>query len=125
MKILTVDDSKTIRRIIKGMIATLGYEPIEADCGAAAMKILGSNGEGIALIMLDWNMPGMSGLEVLEAIKGKEGLKDIPVMMVTTEAEQSNIVKAIKSGAASYLTKPFAQEALAAQIIECLELGGG
>jgi two-component system chemotaxis response regulator CheY len=125
MKILTIDDSRTIRRIIKGIIETLGYEPLEADCGASAMKLLGEDGEGVALILLDWNMPGMNGLEVLQAIKSDEGLKDIPVMMVTTEAEKANIVQAIQSGASNYLTKPFAQEDLAAKIMESLGIGGG
>ncbi len=118
MKILTVDDSKTIRCIIKGMIETLGYEAIEADCGATAMKILAKSDGNIALVILDWNMPGMNGLEVLQAIKGDDGLKDIPVMMVTTEAEKSNIVKAIQSGASNYLTKPFVQDDLAMKIME-------
>ncbi|MCP3677256.1 MAG: response regulator, partial [Deltaproteobacteria bacterium] len=119
-----VDDSKTIRLIIRGIIETLGYEPLEADCGATAMRMLGESSEGVALVLLDWNMPGMNGLEVLQAIKGDDGLKDIPVMMVTTEAEKSNIVTAIQSGASNYLTKPFVQEDLAAKIMECLGMGG-
>ncbi|MFQ5330094.1 MAG: response regulator [Thermodesulfobacteriota bacterium] len=74
MKILTVDDSRIIRRILRGMIETLGYEPVEADCGTAAIELLGNDGAGVALVLLDWNMPGMNGLEVLEAIKGDDGL---------------------------------------------------
>ncbi len=123
MKIMTVDDSRIIRTIIKGIIATLGYETVEADCGAAALKLLGQTDADVSLILLDWNMPGMNGLEVLQAIKADENLKDIPVMMVTTEAEKSNIVKAIQNGAANYLTKPFQQEELAGKIMECLGMG--
>lgn len=123
MKILTVDDSRIIRKIIKGIIETLGYETAEADCGTAALELLGKDKGEIGLILLDWNMPGMNGLEVLQAIKAEDSLKDLPVMMVTTEAEKSNIVKAIQSGASNYLTKPFQQEELAAKIMECLGMG--
>jgi len=124
MKILTADDSKIIRRIIKGIIGTLDYEALEADCGDAALEILGKQGDDISLVLLDWNMPGMNGLEVLQAIKADDSLKDTPVMMVTTEAEKGNIVKAIQNGAANYLTKPFRQEDLVVKIMECLGMGG-
>jgi len=124
MKITTVDDSRIIRKIIKGVISTLEYETVEADCGSAAMELLGKDNGDIALVLLDWNMPGMNGLEVLQAIKADKRLKDIPVMMVTTEAEKSNIVTAIQSGAANYLTKPFEQEELVTKIMECLGMGG-
>ncbi len=124
MKILTVDDSRMIRTIIKGVIETLDYEAVEAECGSAAMEILGRDGDEIALVLLDWNMPGMNGLEVLQAIKAEDSLKHIPVMMVTTEAEKSNIVRAIQSGAVNYLTKPFQQQDLVAKIMECLGMGG-
>ncbi len=124
MKILTVDDSRIIRKIIKGVIETLDYETAEADCGDAALEVLGRESKEIALVLLDWNMPGMNGLEVLQAIKADASLREIPVMMVTTEAEKSNIVKAIQSGAANYLTKPFEHEELTAKIMECLGMGG-
>jgi len=124
MKILTVDDSRIIRRIIKGVISTLDYETVEADCGDAALEILGRQGDEISLVLLDWNMPGMNGLEVLQTIKADDSIKDIPVMMVTTESEKGNIVKAIQNGADNYLTKPFVQEDLVAKIMECLGMGG-
>ncbi len=124
MKILTVDDSRMIRTIIKGVIETLDYEAVEAECGAAALEVLGKQGAEIALVLLDWNMPGMNGLEVLKAIKADDSLRHIPVMMVTTEAEKGNIVRAIQSGAANYLTKPFQQQDLVTKIMECLGMGG-
>jgi two-component system chemotaxis response regulator CheY len=124
MKILTVDDSRMIRTIIKGVIETLDYEAVEAECGAAAMEVLEKDAADIALVLLDWNMPGMNGLEVLQAIKANDALKHIPVMMVTTEAEKSNIVRAIQSGAVNYLTKPFQQQDLVTKIMECLGMGG-
>ena len=124
MKILTVDDSRMIRTIIRGVIETLGYEALEADCGEAALEVLGKEAVDVALVLLDWNMPGMNGLEVLQALKAREETRDIPVMMVTTEAEKSNIVRAIQNGAVNYLTKPFRQEDLEARIMESLGMGG-
>ena len=91
MKILTVDDSLTIRKIIGSVISMLGYEACEADSGAASLEILLHGSDDIALVLLDWNMPGMSGFEVLEIIKSNEKLRHIPVMMVTTEGENGNI----------------------------------
>jgi len=77
----------------------------------------------IDLVLLDWNMPEMSGYDVLIEIKSSEKYKDIPVMMVTTEGQKSNIVAAIRMGAANYLTKPFTVEELETKIKECLEEG--
>ena len=120
MNILTVDDSNTIRRIIGGIILTLGYGILEANCGVEALKVLKKNKGDVGLILLDWNMPGMNGLELLEEIKADDDFKDIPVIMVTTEGEKNYIVKAIQAGAANYMTKPFTQEGLATKIIECI-----
>ena len=124
MKILTVDDSRMMRTIIKGVIETLDYEAVEAECGTAAMEVLEKDGGEIALVLLDWNMPGMNGLEVLKAMKADDSLRHIPVMMVTTEAEKNNIVRAIQCGAVNYLTKPFQQQDLVTKIMECLGMGG-
>lgn len=123
MKLLTIDDSRTIRRVISGVGAMLGYEVLEAENGNAALKVLEEHGNEVALILLDWNMPGMNGLEVLEAVKADERWQSIPVMMVTTEGERNYIVKAIQAGAVHYLTKPFSQEDMAARIMEALGMG--
>ena len=101
----------------------LGYEVLEAENGNAALKVLEEHGNEVALILLDWNMPGMNGLEVLEAVKADERWQSIPVMMVTTEGERNYIVKAIQAGAVHYLTKPFSQEDMAARIMEALGMG--
>lgn len=124
MKLLTVDDSRTIRRIISGVGAMLGYEMLEAEHGEAALKVLTEKADEVALILLDWNMPGMNGLEVLKAVKANPAWQHIPVMMVTTEGEKTNIVRAIQAGAVQYVTKPFAQEDLATKIMEALGMGG-
>ncbi|MBF0612674.1 MAG: response regulator [Magnetococcales bacterium] len=124
MKLLTIDDSKTIRRVISGVGAMLGFEVLEAENGTEGLRTLAESGDEVALILLDWNMPGMNGLEVLHSIKADPRWTHIPVMMVTTEGERSYIVKAIQAGAVHYLTKPFSQEEMAARIMESLGMGG-
>ncbi|MBF0381192.1 MAG: response regulator [Magnetococcales bacterium] len=123
MKLLTVDDSRTMRRIISDIGTTLGYSVMEAEHGEAALKVLQSNSGEIDLILLDWNMPGMNGLEVLQRVKASPEWKHIPVMMVTTEGEKSYIVRAIQAGAIHYVTKPFSQQKLATTILEALGQG--
>jgi len=124
MRLLTVDDSRMIRRVISDAAASLGFEALEAQNGDHAMEVLAANHQDINLVLLDWNMPGPSGYEVLQQMKADEDLQRIPVMMVTTEGEPKNIVMAIQAGAVNYLTKPFAQEDLTAKILESLGLGG-
>jgi len=120
MKVLVVDDSSVIRRIIKLTVDLLQMETIEAQDGIEALKIISQKYNEINLILMDWNMPEKSGYEVLVEIKSNKQYKDIPVMMVTTEGKSTNIVAAIKAGAANYLIKPFSSEELAEKILECL-----
>lgn len=120
-KILTVDDSRIIRRIISGAVELLGFEVLEAENGQMALEELIAHGEEVKLILLDWNMPVMDGYSTLEAIKADPKTRGIPVMMVTTEAEKTNVIKAIKAGASHYLTKPFTQEDLMSRMLECLQ----
>jgi two-component system chemotaxis response regulator CheY len=122
MKILTVDDSKMIRILISQSIKSLGFHPLEAPNGADGLEILKQNAADIKLILLDWNMPNMSGFDFLQIIKGNEDYKHIPVMMVTTEGERIHVIKALKLGAMDYLTKPFTPESIATKILECLGL---
>jgi len=124
MKLLTIDDSRMIRRVICDVAATIGFETIEAESGGRGLQAMKAETEAIELVLLDWNMPGMNGLEVLKEIKADQDLQHIPVMMVTTEGERKNIVAAIQAGAVNYLTKPFTQEDLAAKIYEILGMGG-
>ncbi|SMP48047.1 response regulator [Anoxynatronum buryatiense] len=123
MKILSVDDSAIVRKIIRGAVEVLGYDLLEASDGLEGMEVLEKNVEEIGLILLDWNMPGMNGLELLEKIKSNKLYSYIPVMMVTTESEKENIVKAIKAGAVHYVVKPFTMEELIKKIMECLGRG--
>ncbi|MBM7866072.1 response regulator [Heliobacterium gestii] len=122
MKFLSVDDSAIIRKIIRGAAEVLDCDLLEASEGAEALAILEAHPD-MDLILLDWNMPGMNGWEFLQTIKHHPRYKHIPVMMVTTEGERENIVRAIRAGAIHYLVKPFTMEELLKKIIECLGRG--
>ncbi len=120
MKILTVDDSRMIRMIIINTLKSLGYDALEAANADIALEVLKDKGNEVSLILLDWNMPGMNGYDLLKIIKTSDEYKHIPVMMVTTEGERKNVIKAIQAGADNYLTKPFTPEDLSIKILECL-----
>ena len=123
MKIMSVDDSRMIRRLIGSAVSVVGFEMLEAGNGKQALEILETEYANVGLIMLDWNMPEMDGYECLLAIKADERFKHIPVMMCTTESERENVIKAIKAGAKSYVSKPFTPEDLVTKIMECLGQG--
>jgi len=111
MKILVVDDFATMRRIIKNILKQLGYTDIdEADDGANALAKLKT--EKFDLVVTDWNMPNVGGLELLKAIRASATLKDLPVLMVTAEALKENIVLAVKEGVSNYIVKPFTPDTL-------------
>ena len=124
MKLLVVDDSSVIRKIIKVTADMLQMETVEAQDGIEALAILSRSYSEIDLVLLDWNMPEMSGYDVLVKIKNNAQYKHVPVMMVTTEGQKSSIVAAVRAGAANYLTKPFTVEELEAKIIECTRKEG-
>jgi len=116
MKILLVDDSSTMRRIQANTLNSLGYaDLVQAEDGADALKKLKENPD-VKLVLLDWNMPNMNGLECLKAIKADGDTKAIPVMMVTSEAEKTKIIEAVQAGASNYLVKPFDADSLKAKI---------
>ena len=123
MKILSVDDSATIRRIIHNITDVLGYDFLEAKDGVEALEILEKEYADIGLVLLDWNMPNMDGFTALKRIKADERYKNIPVTMVTTEGERTKVVQAVSAGASNYLVKPFSQEDLSTKIMESLGLG--
>ena len=120
MKVLIVDDSSVTRKIIKAVVDELQMETEEAEDGIEALEKISQKYKELDLILLDWNMPEMNGYDVLVELKSSDKYKDIPVMMVTTEAQRSHIVAAIRMGAANYLTKPFTVEELEIKITECL-----
>ncbi len=107
MKILVVDDFITMRRITKTLMKQLGYtNMIEAEDGKQALDMLQKD-SAIEFVISDWNMPNMTGLELLQAVRADEKLKKMPFLMVTAEAEQENIMAAVKSGVSNYVIKPF------------------
>jgi len=123
MKLLTVDDSAMMRKIIADASEVIGFEALEAENGEQALKLLETEWKNISLILLDWNMPGMNGLEVLKELKKDSRFSAIPVMMVTTESERIRVVQAIQLGAANYLSKPFVPEDLITKIMQSLGMG--
>ena len=109
MKILVVDDFATMRRIIKNVLKQIGFTNIsEADNGNSALKALKS--EKFDLVMCDWNMPEMPGIELLNKIRTDDHLKNTPFVMVTAEAQKENILAAVKAGVNNYVVKPFTAE---------------
>ena len=109
MKVLIVDDFATMRRILRNILKQIGFTDIvEADDGHTALKELKK--EKIDLILCDWNMPEMPGIDLLKALKADEQLKNIPFVMVTAEAQKENIIEAVKTGVSSYIVKPFTAE---------------
>ncbi|WP_306600132.1 response regulator [Geothrix sp. 21YS21S-2] len=119
-KILSVDDSSTIRRIVGRVVATLGMEMVEAANGREALAVLERDHADIALVVLDVNMPEMDGGETLAAMKKDPRFQSIPVMMLTTESERGRILEFIQGGAANYLVKPFTPDDLAAKMAACM-----
>jgi len=120
MKLLIVDDSSAIRKIIKAAADVLKMDTEEAQDGIEALETLSTRYKEFDLILLDWNMPEMSGYDVLVEIKNCSSYNDIPVMMVTTESQKTSIVAAVRAGACNYLTKPFTVDELQSKILECL-----
>lgn len=119
-KILSIDDSAIARLMVKNGVEAMGYELLEASDGQEGLVVLTKKCPEIALILLDWSMPGMNGLEFLTIIKADIRYRDIPVMVVTTESEKDSIIKAIRLGVANYLLKPFDEEELKRKITACL-----
>lgn len=121
IKILVVDDFATMRKVIRNLLKQVGYENIvEAEDGVIALRILKS--QKIDLVISDWNMPNMTGLELLKAVRADENLKSTPFLMVTAEALQDNVIAAVKAGVNNYIVKPFTAEVLNDKIIKILEM---
>lgn len=110
-KFLVVDDFATMRKIIKKVLSELGYKNVEeAEDGAPALAMLkeaqGSDAP-FQFVISDWNMPGMTGIDLLRNCKGDGNLKDLPFILVTAESEQKNIIEAAQAGVSDYVVKPF------------------
>ncbi|MCK2149973.1 MULTISPECIES: chemotaxis response regulator CheY [Marinobacter] len=120
MKILIVDDFSTMRRIIKNLLRDLGFSNTdEADDGNTALPMLKSG--KYDFLVTDWNMPGMSGFDLLKAVRADESLKTLPVLMVTAEAKRDQIVAAAQAGVNGYVVKPFTAAVLKEKIEKIFE----
>jgi two-component system chemotaxis response regulator CheY len=115
MKVLIVDDFATMRRILKNILKQIGFKNIsEADNGKAALKEL--KNEKFDLVLCDWNMPEMPGIELLNQVRSDDQLRGIPFVMVTAEAKKENILEAVKAGVSSYIVKPFTAETVSEKL---------
>ena len=115
MRILVVDDFSTMRRIIKNILRQLGFNNIEeADDGTTGWEVL--NKGGIDFIISDWNMPQMTGIELLRKVRASEEFGDMPFLMVTAEAQQENVIEAVQAKVSNYIVKPFTAETLKQKI---------
>ena len=112
MKLLVVDDSSTMRRIIKNTLARLGYKDIlEGADGVEGWNQIDSNPD-IEMLITDWNMPEMNGLELVKKVRADERFVDIPIIMVTTEGGKGEVITALKAGVNNYIVKPFTPQVL-------------
>jgi len=106
LKFLVVDDFSTMRRIVKNLLQELGYNDItEADDGNTALPLLKAG--SFDILITDWNMPGMPGLDLLKAVRADEKLAKMPVLMLTAEAKREQIIEAAQAGVSGYVIKPF------------------
>ncbi|MEE4464435.1 chemotaxis protein CheY [Azotobacter chroococcum] len=120
MSILVVDDFPTMRRIVRSLLKELGFNNVEeAEDGQDALNKL--RGGGFEFVVSDWNMPNLDGLEMLKQIRSDDGLKHLPVLMVTAEAKKENIIAAAQAGANGYVVKPFTAATLEEKLNKIFE----
>jgi two-component system, chemotaxis family, chemotaxis protein CheY len=111
MKVLVVDDFATMRKIVRNILKQIGFEDItEAEDGNVALRLIKS--EQVGLVVTDWNMPNMSGLDLLREIRQNPQTASLPVLMVTAEGLKENVMDAVKAGVNNYVVKPFTAEVL-------------
>lgn len=123
MKFLVVDDFSTMRRIIRNLLKELGFTNVdEAEDGVAGLAKL--RGGSFDFVVSDWNMPNMTGIDMLREIRKDPALKHLPVLMVTAEAKKENIVEAAQAGASGYVVKPFTAATLDEKISKILQKQG-
>lgn len=112
MKLLVVDDSSTMRRIIKNTLARLGHKDVlEGADGVEGWNQLDSNPD-VEMLITDWNMPEMNGLELVKKVRADERFVDLPIIMVTTEGGKAEVITALKAGVNNYIVKPFTPQVL-------------
>ena len=112
MRAIIIDDSRAIRMILRRIVGQAGFEVIEAEDGKEAIEVLTGLDEPPELALIDWNMPNMNGLEFVAAARADKRLRDMSLVMVTTESEQTQVARALAAGAHEYVIKPFTSDAL-------------
>lgn len=124
MKLLVVDDSSTMRRIIKNTLSRLGYEDVlEGEDGLQGWTVLNENSD-IGMLITDWNMPEMNGLELVKKVRGDTRFSDLPIIMVTTEGGKAEVITALKAGVNNYIVKPFTPQVLKEKLAAVLGTEG-
>jgi two-component system chemotaxis response regulator CheY len=115
VRALVIDDSRAMRTVLRRILTDLSFEVFEAGDGSSALAVLDEHGLP-DLAVVDWNMPVMDGLEFVTELRGREGGRAVVIMMVTTENERSQVVRALAAGAHEYVFKPFTPDAIAAKL---------
>jgi len=115
MRALVIDDSRTMRRIVADILSGLGFDTSQASNGREALDLLDA-GDAFDLACIDWNMPVMDGLEFVVAVRARREWRDLTLIMVTTEGEPGQVVRALAAGAHEYVMKPFTPDALASKL---------
>jgi two-component system, chemotaxis family, chemotaxis protein CheY len=111
-EVLVVDDSKTMRAILRKILSELGYEALEAADGKEALKVMEAEKTKVRLVLTDWNMPVMNGLDLLKQLRRDRERSSLIVIMITTETESEYMVAALEAGANEYVMKPFTKDIL-------------
>ena len=109
---LVVDDSRAMRMILSKTLAESGFDVLQAANGREALEIMEREGAAIGLVLLDWNMPEVSGIEVVEKLRSQSAFNGVRLLMVTTETEIEQMARALEAGADEYVMKPFTREAV-------------
>ena len=125
MKVLVVDDSSTMRRIIVNTLSRLGYkDTVQGADGVEAWEAMQANPD-IGIVITDWNMPNMNGLELVKKIRAEEKYIDVPIIMVTTEGGKAEVITALKAGVNNYIVKPFTPQVLKEKLQAVLGVNEG
>jgi len=120
LKLLVVDDSSTMRRIIKNTLARIGHKDVlEAADGKEAWQVMQENSD-IDVLITDWNMPEMNGLELVKKVRAESKYNDLPIIMVTTEGGKKEVITALKAGVNNYIVKPFTPQVLKEKLEDVL-----
>ena len=109
---LVIDDSRAMRMILSKTLAESGFEVMQADNGREALEIMDREGPAIGLVLLDWNMPEVTGIEVVEQLRSQKTYNTVRLVMVTTETEIEQMARALEAGADEYVMKPFTRDAV-------------